>query len=168
MGIRIAWINGLHAAGQDDRAIAEAEKILAVDKNRWSVYLALGRIYSFRGQVAEALAATEKAYQLASWNARVTALLAGVLFQSGDHTRARELISNLRAESGDVYGAPMALAVFHAMSGEADAAADWFQKAIEQRDPAVVGYLRTPLMRVLQSSPRWPALAKRMKLPEMG
>jgi TolB-like protein len=168
MGIRIAWINGLHAAGQDDRAIAEAEKILAVDKNRWSVYLALGRIYSFRGQMAEALAATEKAFELASWNARAAALFAGVLFQSGDHGRARELIAKLRAESGDGYGAPMAMAVFHAMCGEADAAADWFEKGIEQRDPAVVGYLRTPLMRILRSSPRWPALAKQMNLPEVA
>ncbi len=59
----------------------------------------------------------------------------------------------------------MALAVFHAMCGDTDAAADWFEKAIEQRDPSVVGYLRTPLMKQLQSSPRWPALAKQMNLP---
>ena len=64
--------------------------------------------------------------------------------------------------------APMALAVFHALCGDADQAADWFEKAIEQRDPAVVGYLRTPLMRILRSSPRWPALAKQMNLPEVG
>ena len=142
----------------DDRAIVEAEKVLAVDKNRWSVHLALGRIYSSRGQFPEALAAAEKAYQLASWNARVTALYAGVLFQSGDHSRARELIEKLTAESGEVYGVPMALAVFHAMCGDADASADWFEKAIEQRDPAVVGYLRTPLMNSYDRVPdgrRW-------------
>ena len=168
MGIRIAWINGLHAAGMDDRAIVEAEKVLAIDKNRWSAHLALGRIYAFRGQIPEALAAIEKGYQLASWNARVTALFAGILFQSGDRSRARELVEKLTAESVSVYGVPMALAVFHAMCGEADTAADWFEKAIEQRDPAVVGYLRTPLMRIVQSSPRWPALAKLMNLPEVA
>jgi hypothetical protein len=62
----------------------------------------------------------------------------------------------------------MALAVFHAMGGGTDAAADWFEKAIDQRDPAVVGYLRTPLMKILRSSPRWPALAKQMNLPEVA
>jgi Flp pilus assembly protein TadD len=152
----------------DDRAIAEANKVLAVDKSRWSAYMALGRIYSFRGQVAEALAATEKAYELASWNVRVAALHAGVLFQSGDRARATELMEKLRSDAGQVYGAPMALAIFHAMCGEAGPAADWFEKAIEQRDPAVVGYLRTPLMRILRSSPRWPALAKLMNLPAVG
>jgi serine/threonine protein kinase/Tfp pilus assembly protein PilF len=168
LGIRIAFINGLHAAGQDDRAIEEANKVLAIDKNRWSVYMALGRIYAYRGQFAEAVAAAEKAYGMASWNVRVTALFAGILIQSGDLTRAEELVQKLKAGSGDAYGTPMALAVFHAMCGETDAAADRFEKAIEQRDPAVVGYLRTPLMKILRASPRWPALAKQMNLPEVA
>jgi TolB-like protein len=167
IGMRIALINGLHGAGRDDRAIAEAEKILAIDKNRWNVYLALGRIYAYRGQFAEALAAAEKAYQLASWNSRVTALFAGVLMRSGERGRAEEVVEKL-AESGDAYGTPMALAVYHAMCGETEAAADCFQKAIEQRDPSVIGYLRTPVMKILQSSPRWPALAKQMNLPEVA
>ena len=94
------------------------------------------------------------------------ALLAGILIQSGQHARAEELVEKLRAESGDGYGTPMALTVFYCLCGEVDAGADWFEKAIEQRDPAVVGYLRTPLMRGLQSSPRWTALAKQMNLPE--
>jgi tetratricopeptide (TPR) repeat protein len=165
LGMRVALINGLHAAGLDNRAIEEAHKILEIDKNRWNVHLALGRIYAFRGNLTEALAAAEKAYQLASWNVRVIAIFAAVLIRSGDHARAGALAEKLNAAAGDVYGTPMALAVFHAMCGETDAAADWFAKAIEQRDPAVVGYLRTPLMKALQSSPRWPALAKLMNLP---
>ena len=167
IGMRIALINGLHAAGMDDRAIAEAQKVLAIDK-RWNIYLVLGRIYAYRGQLDEALAAAEKAYQLASWNSRVIAVLAGVLVQSGDRSRAQELIAKMRGESGNAYGTPMALAVFHAMCGETDAAADWFERAIAQRDPSVIGYLRTPLMKLVQSSPRWPALARQMNLPEVS
>ncbi|HWZ30507.1 MAG TPA: protein kinase [Bryobacteraceae bacterium] len=168
LGMRIALINALHAAGQDDRALTEADKALAMDKNRWNVYLALGRIHAFRGRLAEALVAAEKAYQLAAWNVRVIAIFAGVLFQSGNRSRAIELVEKLKAESGGAYGTPMALAVFHAMCGETDAAAGWFEKAIEQRDPSVVGYLRTPLMKILRSSPQWPALAKQMNLPEVA
>jgi serine/threonine-protein kinase len=165
LGMRIALINALHAAGLDDRAIAMGEQALAVDKSRWNVYLALARVHSFRGRLAEALEAAEKAYQLASWNVRVMAAFAAVLIQSGDRQRAAEIVAKLEAQSG-VYGTPMALAVFHAMCGEADPAADWFEKAIEQRDPSAIGYLRTPLMKIVQTSPRWPALAMRMNLPE--
>jgi len=167
-GMRVALINGLHAAGLDDRAIEHSRKALAADQSRWSVYLALGRIYAFRGQFAEALAAAEKAYQMASWNVRVIALFAAVLILSGDRSGAAELVKKLRTESGETYGTPMALTVFHAMCGEADAAADWFEKAIEQRDPSVVGYLRTPLMKIVLNSSRWPALAKQMNLPEVA
>jgi len=165
MGMQIALINGLHAAGLDDRAIAEAHKVLAADKNRWNVYLALARIHAHRGEVAEALDAAEQAYRLASWNSRVTAVLAAVLNRSGNSDRARPLLEKLRASAGDAYGTPMALAVFHAMCAEPDAAADWYEKAIEQRDPAVVGYLRAPLLKTLRFSPRWPELAKQMNLP---
>ena len=50
---------------------------------------------------------------------------------------------------------------FHLLCGEIDQAADWFEKAIEQRDPAMptLGYR-------FRSSPRWPALAKMMNLPQ--
>jgi serine/threonine-protein kinase len=166
IGMRNALINGLHAAGEDDRAIAEAHKVLALGKGRWNVYLAMARIYSFRGQLPEALAAAEKAYELASWNVRVMALLAGVLMQSGDRVRAAEIVSKLRGESDEAYGTPMALSVFHAMCGETEAAADWIERAIAQRDPSVVGYLRTPVMKILRSSARWPVLAKQMNLPD--
>jgi serine/threonine protein kinase/Tfp pilus assembly protein PilF len=164
-GMQIALINGLHAAGLDDRAIAEARKVLAADKNRWNVYLALARIYAHRGEVAEALDAAEQAYRLASWNSRVIAVFAAILHQSGQLDRAAPFLEKLRASAGEAYGTPMALAVFHAMCGEAEAGVDWFEKAIEQRDPAVVGYLRTPLLKTLRSSPRWPELAKLMNLP---
>jgi TolB-like protein/Tfp pilus assembly protein PilF len=165
-GMHVALINGLHAAGLDERAIVLSRQALETDPSRFSAHMALARVYSFRGQFAEALASAEKAYQLASWNVRVIALFAGILIQSGEHSRAQALVERLRAESGDGYGTPMALTVFYSICGEFDAAADWFEKAIEQRDPAVVGYLRTPLMKGLQSSPRWSALAKQMNLPE--
>jgi tetratricopeptide (TPR) repeat protein len=166
MGMRIALIHALHAAGSDHRAIEEARRVLAIDQNRWNVYLVLARIHAFHGRLDEALEAAEKAYQLGSWNVRVVAVLAGVLIRSGHRDRAAQLVEKMTAESADAYGTPMALAVFHAICGEADASADWLEKAIQQRDPAVVGYLRTPVMGIVRSSPRWPALAKQLNLPE--
>lgn len=166
VGMRIGLINGLHTAGLDNRAISEANKVLEFDKNKWNVHLVLARIFAFRGQLSEALTAAEKAYQLASWNSRVIAVLAAVLMQSGASARATELIEKMRTRAADTYGTPMALAVFHAMCGEGDEAAEWFGKAVKQRDPAVIGYLRTPLMKTVQASPRWPALAAELNLPE--
>jgi len=164
VGMRIGLINALHAAGLDGRAVREANKVIQDDKYRWSAHIALARIHAFRGDYVEALAAAENAYQLASWSSRVTAVLAAVLIRSGDRQRGCALIEKMQSEVGQKYGTPLSLAVFHAMCGETNAAADWFEKAVEQRDPAVIGYLRTPLMHELQSSSRWPPLAKMLSL----
>jgi hypothetical protein len=45
-------------------------------------------------------------------------------------------------------------------------AADWTEKAIEQRDAALTSYLQLPPLKELRRSPRWPALAKMMNLPD--
>jgi hypothetical protein len=52
---------------------------------------------------------------------------------------------------------------YHLHRGELDAAADWTAKAIEQRQPAVFFFLSVAA--ALRSSPRWPALARRIRLP---
>jgi eukaryotic-like serine/threonine-protein kinase len=165
IGMRIGLINGLYAAGREDRAIAEARKALQSDPGRWNVHLAMARIYANRGQLREALEAAETAYRQASWNLRVTAVVAALRKLTGDPAGAEPLMAEMRGAVGESSSAPMALSVFHAMCGEIEPAADWLEKAIEQRDPAVVGYLRTPLLRGLRASPRWAALAKMMRLP---
>jgi hypothetical protein len=49
------------------------------------------------------------------------------------------------------------------LSGELDAVADWAQKAIEQRQIAVLFFLHGHAT-ALRTTPRWPALAKMMNL----
>jgi hypothetical protein len=57
------------------------------------------------------------------------------------------------------------LAIFHLLCGEVERAADWSEKATEQRDPLMMLFLRQPIAKALRSSARWPALAKMMNLP---
>jgi hypothetical protein len=58
---------------------------------------------------------------------------------------------------------PIGPATYHLCRGELDAAAEWTAKAIEQRQPAVFFFLSVAA--ALRSSPRWPALARRIRLP---
>jgi hypothetical protein len=53
---------------------------------------------------------------------------------------------------------------FYAMSGDADVAVEWLEKAVEQRDPRVLGILTLATGQVWRASPRWPILAKMMNL----
>jgi hypothetical protein len=47
-----------------------------------------------------------------------------------------------------------------------DRAADWFEKAIEERNSLVVLVLQSAIGEQLRASSRWPKLASLMNLPE--
>jgi hypothetical protein len=58
------------------------------------------------------------------------------------------------------------MVLYHLICSEIDAAADWYEKAIETRDPTLVPWIRLPLAKPLRMSPRWPKIAGMMNLPE--
>jgi hypothetical protein len=55
--------------------------------------------------------------------------------------------------------------LYHLLCEETDAAADWYAKMIELREPFAIVFASAPIVKVLRESPRWPALAKMMNLP---
>ena len=91
---------------------------------------------------------------------------AGVLVRTGRQDRGKEVVQKLG--SGVSYGASTGLAVYHICCGEIDLAADWFEKAIEERYSMVVAFLQGAIGQPLRASPRWPKLAALMNLPEEG
>jgi serine/threonine protein kinase len=149
----------LNWAGLYDRAIKEARAALEIE-NHWLPHYAMAENYAARGMLTEALAAAECARELAPWNVRVAGVLAAILTRTGDRDRAAELRQQLKD------AAPIGMVVYHLLCSEMDAAADWYEKCIEQREPFAVMYARAHILAPLRSSARWPALAKRMNLPE--
>jgi len=112
------------------------------------------------GSFAEALAEAEEAYRLAPWNSRVCGIVAGLLRLMG---RVDEAVGYL-AKMENM--APFGKVTYHLLARETDAAADWYEKSIEQREPLAVLAARAPVLRALHESPRWPKLAAMMNLPE--
>jgi hypothetical protein len=64
------------------------------------------------------------------------------------------------------YGAAIGLAQFHMICSDIDLAADWFEKAIEERDSTVAISLQNSSGEALRASPRWPRLVALMNLSE--
>jgi serine/threonine-protein kinase len=151
----------LEASGKDGSE--ELRRAIELDDNYFLTFQTLGLINSSRGRIAEALAAAERAYSLAPWSSRAIGLLAGILVRSGDRDRAQGLLDKLG--SGEAYGAAHGLTIFHLLCSDIDRAADWVEKAIEERDPSVLHSLRAPYAQPLRSSRHWPKLAKLMNLP---
>jgi TolB-like protein/Tfp pilus assembly protein PilF len=163
-GIRFAMAGRLAAVGRYAEAEAHLRQLLDLDPNSALAYVGLANHYTTRGMFAEALPFAEKAYSLAPWAAQTAGFYAGLLVRTGEPNRGKELVQKLGA--GRVYGASMGLAIFHACCDEIDLAADWLEKAIEERYPGIVLWLQSTMAEPLRSSPRWPKLAKMMNLPE--
>ncbi len=161
--IRAVMAQCLAAAGRYTEAEAHLRQILDFDANASLAHSGLASQYVARGMFAEALPFAEKAYSLAHWLPMVTGMYAGLLTVTGEPKRGKELAQKLGA--GGVYGASMGLTFFHICCGEIDLAADWIEKAIEERYPSVVYWLQTAIAEALRSSPRWPKLAALMNLP---
>jgi serine/threonine-protein kinase len=156
----------LLVAGRDLEASAELRQVLEIDEKYPIAYPMLAILHWSQGLIPEALAFAEKMHSLAPWIPMPIGALAGLLRLSGDTSRAEALLEKLRP--GQAYAAPTGLAIFHLYCSEIDKAADWVEKAIEQRYPLILHIMRGPLGKALRSSARWPALARQMNLPDAG
>lgn len=93
------------------------------------------------------------------WSSLTAGQLAAILVRTGGLSRADALIKKLKADEPPA--AMAGLAVFHAFCGEIDQAAQWAERAIEQRDMPLIQNLGW----LLRPTSHWPALAKLMNLP---
>ncbi|HEY8171860.1 MAG TPA: winged helix-turn-helix domain-containing protein [Dehalococcoidia bacterium] len=153
------FADGLRNAGQLEEAEVELRRILELDGSfAWAVGT-LGRLCAQQGELDEALALSEKAYALTPLPL-AAGQLAALLARTGETSRADTLLEGLRP--GTAWGASTGMAMFHALCGELEQAAEWVERAIEDGYPRLVAIFR-PL---LGSSRRWPALARMMNLPE--
>jgi len=141
----------------------ELRQVLDLDETFWFPYFMLGVNLALDGQFEEAFSMAEEAYRVAPWFKPIVGFQAAMLKRAGEMDRAEKLIEQLRPKGE--YGDPIGPAIFHLLCGEMDATADWTEKAIEQRQPAVLFFVNAHAT-ALRSSARWPALARMMNLPE--
>ena len=144
-------------------AATEFRRVLDLDERFWLADYGLAINYALRGMLPEAIDFAEKAYALAPWNTNNFGTLAAVLKLHGDTRRAEEILGRLG--DGRSYGAPGGFVIFHLLCSELDKAADWAEKAIEQRDPRIAVFLRY-FGTTWRSSPRWSALARQINLTD--
>jgi serine/threonine-protein kinase len=150
----------LQTAGMPAQAAMEFRRVLDLDASFWLAAHGLTMTFALEGRLPEAIDFAERAFVLAPWSSNTAGALAAVLRLKGDTRRAEEILGKL---AGLSLGSPLGFVIFHLLCSEPDQAADWAEKAIEQRDPRIPGTLRL-FPRIWRSSPRWPALARQMNL----
>ena len=116
-----------------------------------------------RGTLSEAVKEARRAHAFAPWYPDATATLAALLRQSGEESEAEGLMASLGP--GDNFGEFRARAVYHLLCGEIGGGADWTERALYERDPSMMFYLRFVVCKGLRASSRWPRIAKMINLP---
>jgi eukaryotic-like serine/threonine-protein kinase len=154
----------LRAAGRLAESDDELRRILQIDATFWFPYFILGVNRVLDGYIDEAVALSERAFQLAPWFRPIVGFRAAMLRRTGQ-VEAADQISAEHLRPSDRYADPVGSAMFHLVSGELDAAADWTATAIEQRQIAVLFFVHAHAT-ALRSTPRWPALARMMNLTD--
>jgi serine/threonine-protein kinase len=147
-----------------EEAARQFRQALELDENFWLALLVEGLWHAQERRIDDAAALAEKAYSVAPKNTGSIALLAAAVRLQGDKHRSEHLLSELG--DGEVYGAPLGFLIYYTALLEIDQAADWAEKAIEQRDPNIIPATCGPNRKLFESAGRWPALARKMNLPE--
>ena len=156
----------LGAVGRYAEAEEHLRQVRDLDPNFFWAYYFFADLYAARQMFVEALPFAAKAHSLAPWYTPGVGIYAGLLVRTGQQDRGREVIQKLG--SGASYGASTGLAIYHICCGEIDQAADWFEKAIEERYTLAGAFLQGAIGEPLRASPRWPKLAALMNLPAAG
>jgi serine/threonine-protein kinase len=119
-------------------------------------------IYFIEGNLSEAIARARNT-SVGGWRLPFrTGLLAALLEQRGEIEESRSVLAELPAPN--VIGVPIAWAIVHIFRKDHERAAEWFEKAIEQREP----YLPFHLLRLgfLDDNPRRNEFMRMLKLPD--
>jgi serine/threonine-protein kinase len=156
---RHLYARGLRHLERLDEAEAELRGVLDIDASFPWALETLGAVCAQQRNWEEALALTERAHVVTPWSYTVMGQLAALLDRAGDRKRTDALLKTLG--TGEAYGASTGLAIFHAMRGDAEQAAEWAARGIAQRFLPLV-YMVAPLLR---SQRQWPALARLLNLP---
>ena len=156
---RHLYARGLRHLGRLEDAEVELRRILDIDPGFPWALETLGAVCAQQGNAEEALAYTERAHEVTPWSHTVVGQLAALVERAGDRTRAAALVETLGM--GEAYGASTGFAIFHAMRGDSEQAAEWAARGIAQRFLPLV-YMVAPLLRPQR---QWAALARLMNLP---
>lgn len=146
--------------GLDEEARAAFEKLVALDPQFWWGWCQFGMHCAVRGKHREARECADKAFAIFPSSPLNIGLMAG-LCRGEDPARAEALLAQLPSGA---YGTAHARTFSHLVQGEIDAALDWAEKAVGDRDPSFIPIAIRTFEKWFCKSPRWPAFLKTIKL----
>ena len=151
-----------------ERAADELQAALSLDPNFARVYALLARVYQAQGRYDAALDVLRRALALtnggpAAWQSRVPRLQA----LAGRTELARQGLSDLEARvaRGELRLSPEYLAYLYAALGDDETALGLLERAVSERDPAVLWFGVDPRLDQYRQHPRFTKLLGQTQQP---
>jgi tetratricopeptide (TPR) repeat protein len=157
-------VSHLTHAGLIDRAIQEAHAAIEIDPSSHIPRYTLGEAYAVLGRWRDAADTLREAYRLTPQDGLVIGTLAGVLRRMGDRSEAEVIMRSAGGQLLPVIGHVL----YHALAHEIDEAAEWYDRAIAERDPFALIFAPSQVVHELRQSSHWPRLAARMHMEGAG
>jgi TolB-like protein/Tfp pilus assembly protein PilF len=154
------WIHARDFAA----AARQARRTLELDERYGTADEFLGLALLFQGKPEEALAALRRASALDPQNMSAVAATARAEAASGRRAQARATLGRLVAERERRYVPESELAAVHLALGDVEEAFEWLDRAVRERDAAVVYLAVDPTWDAIRSDGRFQALLRRVGL----
>jgi tetratricopeptide (TPR) repeat protein len=159
----------LYYAGDYPGASQAIEHALALESGSASAYLVQSRIDEARGDLAAALLAAERALAIAgdgastAWRVHVIRLRALL----GEREKARTALGQLSSDvaAGRRRVSTMQFALAHAALGDREQALQFFERALEEREPDMLWLAVDPRVQALRSEPRLQQVVGKLGIP---
>jgi len=161
------WVAVLAWVGRRRQRLAdEGRHMIALDPAHFLGHWAVGWAGIESGAPDEAVRAFEKAHELSGGIPFTLGSLSFAYGRAGRSGDARDLLGRAEALAASAYLPPSTFAFGYVGLGDWDAAFEWWNQAVEVRDPLIVPIKSFPFFDPVRGDPRYRALLRRMNLAE--
>ena len=147
-----------------DEAAESCRRALDIDSDFLMALDCLALVRAYQHRFQEALALASQTVQIHGRWSRPLAVLGIACALGGSTGEAHRVLDELLELGSRGYVPAGRVAGIYAALGEKDVAFEWAEKAIEQRDPAILSVQASPVFAPLRSGPRYTALLRQMNL----
>jgi tetratricopeptide (TPR) repeat protein len=148
-----------------NEAEAQARKTLEMDSHFYLAHYYLGEVLQFKGQLTEAIAEYQKAFDL-NHDPFSLAMLGQAYARQGKTDEARKVLARLSEEAKSRYVSPYALAVVLTALGDKAHAIDELEHGYDEAGFYIALIKVNPLFDPLRGDPRFEALVQKVIGPK--
>jgi serine/threonine-protein kinase len=147
-----------------EHSIAQFRKVLEMSPQYYLAHAMMGNVYSLAGRCDEALACYARARQADANSKFIDSLEAMTLAMAGRRAEAIALLDKVTLRAVNDYISPVSIAYVYTALGDQDRAFENLDRAIQDRDPNLLGLKSNPIFESLRADERYRAILRKIQL----